>query len=176
MKNATANKNVANALPPVHPGEILAEEFLSPFDMSARALAAAIDVTPARVSDIIAGRRGITADTALRLGRYFGTTAQLWLTCSRTTTWRSPAANWLKRSNISAPGRHDQIEHRRESALPQSWNDQAPAFRRGLFVVWLTRRLREVHERPVRVASGPSVKCRRRFAGRRAAIARLRRC
>jgi len=79
MKNATANKNVANALPPVHPGEILAEEFLSPFDMSARALAAAIDVTPARVSDIIAGRRGITADTALRLGRYFGTTAQLWL-------------------------------------------------------------------------------------------------
>ena len=47
--------------------------------MSARALAAAIDVTPARVSDIIAGRRGITADTALRLARYFGTTAQLWL-------------------------------------------------------------------------------------------------
>ena len=79
MTNATANKNVATALPPVHPGEILAEEFLSPLGMSARALAAAIDVTPARVSDIIAGRRGITADTALRLGRYFGTTAQLWL-------------------------------------------------------------------------------------------------
>lgn len=79
MTNAIANKNVATALPPVHPGEILAEEFLSPLDMSARALAAAIDVTPARVSDIIAGRRGVTADTALRLGRYFGTTAQLWL-------------------------------------------------------------------------------------------------
>lgn len=79
MTNAIANKNVANALPPVHPGEILAEEFLAPLEMSARALAAAIEVTPARVSDIIAGRRGITADTALRLGRYFGTTAQLWL-------------------------------------------------------------------------------------------------
>lgn len=79
MMNATANKKVANALPPVHPGEILAEDFLSPLGMSARSLAAAIDVTPARVSDIIAGRRGITADTALRLGRYFGTTAQLWL-------------------------------------------------------------------------------------------------
>jgi len=79
MTNATASKKVATALPPVHPGEILAEEFLSPLNMSARALAAAIDVTPARVSDIIAGRRGITADTALRLGRYFGTTAQVWL-------------------------------------------------------------------------------------------------
>lgn len=78
MKNANA-KNNANALPPVHPGEILAEEFLSPLGMSARALAAAIDVTPARISDIIAGRRGITADTALRLGRYFGTSAQVWL-------------------------------------------------------------------------------------------------
>jgi addiction module HigA family antidote len=63
----------------VHPGEILADEFLSPLGMSARALAAAIEVTPARVSAIIAGRRGITADTALRLGRYFDTTAQVWL-------------------------------------------------------------------------------------------------
>jgi len=78
MKNANA-KNAAQVLPPVHPGEILAEEFLSPLGMSARALAAAIDVTPARISDIIAGRRGVTADTALRLARYFGTTPQVWL-------------------------------------------------------------------------------------------------
>ena len=77
MNNANANN--ANALPPVHPGEILAEDFLAPLGMSARALASEINVTPARVSDIIAGRRGVTADTALRLGRYFGTTAQLWL-------------------------------------------------------------------------------------------------
>jgi antitoxin HigA-1 len=59
----------AERLSPVHPGEILAKDFLSPLGMSARALASAIDVTPARVSDIIAGRRGITADTALRLAR-----------------------------------------------------------------------------------------------------------
>jgi addiction module HigA family antidote len=78
MKNANP-KTTAQVLPPVHPGEILAEEFLSPLGMSARALAAAIDVTPARISDIIAGRRGVTADTALRLARYFGTTPQVWL-------------------------------------------------------------------------------------------------
>lgn len=78
MKSANA-KNTANALPPVHPGEVLAAEFLSHLGMSARALAAAIDVTPARISDIIAGRRGVTADTALRLARYFGTTPQVWL-------------------------------------------------------------------------------------------------
>jgi antitoxin HigA-1 len=69
---------------PIHPGEILAEDYLSPLGMSARSLAAAIDVTPARVSDIIAGRRGITADTALRLSRYFGTSAQLWLNLQTT--------------------------------------------------------------------------------------------
>lgn len=74
-----ANAKTATALPAIHPGEILSAEFLAPLGMSARALAAEISVTPARVSDIIAGRRGITADTALRLGRYFGTTAQLWL-------------------------------------------------------------------------------------------------
>lgn len=79
MPNAIAKKRAAHLLPPVHPGEILAEEFLVPLGMSARALAVAIEVTPARVSEIIAGRRGITADTALRLARYFGTTAQLWL-------------------------------------------------------------------------------------------------
>lgn len=76
---AQAYVNMATTLPPVHPGEILAEEFLAPLGMSARALANEIKVTPARVSDIIAGRRGVTADTALRLARYFGTTAQLWL-------------------------------------------------------------------------------------------------
>ncbi|MCF3498497.1 addiction module antidote protein, HigA family [Stenotrophomonas maltophilia] len=74
-----ANAKTAIALPAIHPGEILSEEFLVPLGMSARALAAEINVTPARVSEIIAGRRGITADTALRLGRYFGTTPQLWL-------------------------------------------------------------------------------------------------
>jgi len=63
----------------VHPGEILHHEFLLPLGMSARALAKAIGVPPNRLTEIISGRRGVTADTAIRLGRYFGTTTELWL-------------------------------------------------------------------------------------------------
>lgn len=66
-------------LPPVHPGEILREEFMRPLALSSNALARAIDVTPARVNDIANEKRGITADSALRLARYFGTTADLWM-------------------------------------------------------------------------------------------------
>jgi addiction module HigA family antidote len=66
-------------LPPVHPGEILREEFMVPFGLSANALAGAIGVTAARVSEIIRERRGISADTALRLAHYFGTDAQSWM-------------------------------------------------------------------------------------------------
>ncbi|GLQ98255.1 HigA family addiction module antitoxin [Dyella mobilis] len=63
-------------LPPAHPGEILREEYMRPLGLSANALARALGVTPARVNDIANGKRGITADTALRLARYFGTDAQ----------------------------------------------------------------------------------------------------
>jgi len=66
-------------LPPVHPGEILREEFMLPLALSSHALARAIGVTPARVNDIANKKRGITADTALRLSRYFGTTADVWI-------------------------------------------------------------------------------------------------
>jgi addiction module HigA family antidote len=66
-------------LPPIHPGEILREEFMLPLELSSNALARAIGVTPARVHDIVSERRGITADTALRFGRYFGTTAEVWI-------------------------------------------------------------------------------------------------
>ena len=66
-------------LPPVHPGEILREEFMKPFGLSANALANAIGVTAARVNEIANERRGITADTALRLAAYFGTDAQSWM-------------------------------------------------------------------------------------------------
>ncbi|MCA3593895.1 MAG: HigA family addiction module antidote protein [Methylobacterium sp.] len=62
-----------------HPGEILLEEFLVPLGMSARQLAAEIGVPPNRITDILRQRRGVTADTALRLGSYFGTSAQFWL-------------------------------------------------------------------------------------------------
>jgi addiction module HigA family antidote len=64
---------------PVHPGEILKEEFLVPFDMSATALAQALKVTPARINEIVRGERGISSETALRLARYFNTTAEFWL-------------------------------------------------------------------------------------------------
>jgi addiction module HigA family antidote len=62
-----------------HPGEILLTEFLEPMGISQYRIAKAIDVSPRRINEIVHGKRGITADTALRLGRYFGTSAQFWL-------------------------------------------------------------------------------------------------
>jgi antitoxin HigA-1 len=62
-----------------HPGEMLKEEFLKPLGMSARALAHEIDVPPQRLTEIIAGRRRLTADTAIRLSRYFGVSAEFWM-------------------------------------------------------------------------------------------------
>ena len=64
---------------PIHPGEILEEEFMKPLGLSANALAHALDVPVTRVSEIVRGRRGITADTALRLARLLGTTPEFWL-------------------------------------------------------------------------------------------------
>ena len=66
-------------LQPVHPGEVLKHDFMDPFGLSATALAKAIGVTPARINEIVRGRRGITAATALRLAKYYGTDAQSWM-------------------------------------------------------------------------------------------------
>ena len=66
-------------IPPIHPGEILMEEFLEPLEVSQNRLAVAIGVPPRRINEIVHGKRRITADTALRLGRYFGTTDRFWL-------------------------------------------------------------------------------------------------
>ena len=66
-------------LKPIHPGEILREEFLKPLNISQRALAERIGVTPTRLNQLILEKRSVTADTALRLGRAFGTTAKFWL-------------------------------------------------------------------------------------------------
>ena len=66
-------------LEPVHPGEVLKHDFMEPFGLSATALAKAIGVTPARINEIVRGRRGITAATALRLARFFATDAQSWM-------------------------------------------------------------------------------------------------
>ncbi|MCC5865697.1 MAG: HigA family addiction module antidote protein [Wenzhouxiangella sp.] len=64
---------------PVHPGEILREDFLVPLEMSANALSKALHVPAPRINDIVRERRGITADTAMRLARYFGGDARSWL-------------------------------------------------------------------------------------------------
>ncbi len=66
-------------LAPVHPGEVLLEEFLEPMGLSQYRLAKDISVPPRRINEIVHGKRAVTADTALRLARYFGTTARFWL-------------------------------------------------------------------------------------------------
>lgn len=66
-------------LPPIHPGEILLEEFLEPMDISQYRLAKDIGVPPRRINEIVKGKRGISADTALRLSRYFGTSERFWM-------------------------------------------------------------------------------------------------
>ena len=68
-----------NGMRPIHPGEILREDFLVPLGMTAHALSQAIRVPATRVNDIVNGRRGVTADTALRLARYFGNSPEFWL-------------------------------------------------------------------------------------------------
>jgi addiction module HigA family antidote len=70
-------------LPPVHPGEQLREEFLKPLGITAYRLAKDLSVPVTRIQDIAAERRAITGDTALRLARYFGTTAEFWLNMQR---------------------------------------------------------------------------------------------
>lgn len=66
-------------LPPIHPGEVLLEDFLLPLGVSQYRLAKDIAVPPRRVNEIVHGIRGISADTALRLARYFGTSAEMWM-------------------------------------------------------------------------------------------------
>jgi len=66
-------------LPNIHPGEVLKEEFLDPMGISAYRLAKDISIPQTRVADIVHGRRRVTADTALRLGKYFGVSARFWL-------------------------------------------------------------------------------------------------
>lgn len=68
-----------STIAPIHPGEVLMAEFLEPLDVSQNRLAVAIGVPPRRINEIVHGKRRVTADTALRLARYFGTTDRFWL-------------------------------------------------------------------------------------------------
>ena len=81
---------------PVHPGEVLREDYLEPLGLSANALARSLGVTAARINDIVRERRGVTADTALRLARYFGDDARSWLNLQ--------AAYDLRKAEIDAAG------------------------------------------------------------------------
>ena len=66
-------------LPNIHPGEVLREEFLTPLNLSQNRVARDINVPPRRINEIVLGKRAVTADTALRLARYFGTSERFWL-------------------------------------------------------------------------------------------------
>ena len=66
-------------IPPVHPGEVLLEDFLKPLGISQYRLAKEMKVYPRKINEIVLGKRSITADTAIRLSRYFGTSAELWM-------------------------------------------------------------------------------------------------
>ncbi len=84
---------VKNGMRPVHPGEVLREDYLIPLGMSANALARHLLVPASRINDILLERRGITADTALRLARYFGGDAQSWLNLQASFDLRTAELN-----------------------------------------------------------------------------------
>jgi addiction module HigA family antidote len=70
---------ITDKIAPIHPGEVLMEDFIEGFGITQNRLAVSIGVPPRRINEIVHGKRAITADTALRLGKYFGTSAQFWL-------------------------------------------------------------------------------------------------
>jgi addiction module HigA family antidote len=78
MIRSFACRETERRLPPIHPGEILREEFMKPRGLSQNGLARTLNVPPRRVNEIVLEKRGISADTALRLARYFGTSAEMW--------------------------------------------------------------------------------------------------
>ncbi len=94
-------------LPPIHPGETLREDFLKPLGLSVNRLALELHVPVTRINDIARGRRAITADTALRLGRFFGTSPQFWMNLQ---------ANYDLEVAQDAVGHHIEIQVRPRTA------------------------------------------------------------
>lgn len=92
-----------NAMRPIHPGEVLREDFLEPLEMSANSLANKLGVTPTRINEIVREKRGITADTALRLAKYFGGSAQFWLNLQSTYELRLVETDDLEFLNAIEP-------------------------------------------------------------------------
>ena len=93
---------IKNGMRPVHPGEILREDFLKAMELSANALAKHLHVPASRINDIVLERRGITADTALRLNRFFGGDAQSWLNLQTAYDLRTAELNEALQSEVQA--------------------------------------------------------------------------
>jgi addiction module HigA family antidote len=100
----------AKRLPPVHPGEILWEEFMKPWSISQNRLGRDLGVPPRRINEIVHGKRSIIADTALRLSRYFGTSAEFWLDLQ--TDYDLDIARDELEKKIAREVRHFSPEHR----------------------------------------------------------------
>ena len=79
MQRRKATANIVNGMRAIHPGEVLREEFLLPLWLTANALAIALQVPAPRINDVAREKRGVSADTALRLARYFGNSAEFWM-------------------------------------------------------------------------------------------------
>lgn len=77
--SSSSTTSEADTIEPIHPGEILLEDFIEGFGITQNKLAVAIGVPPRRINEIVHGKRGIAADTAIRLARYFGTSEELWM-------------------------------------------------------------------------------------------------
>lgn len=102
--------NIRNGMRPIHPGEILREEFLQPMGITAHALAMALQVPAPRINDVVRERRAVTVDTALRLGKYFGTSAEFWMSlqtdfdmATARATMTDALARIVSRGDASAP-------------------------------------------------------------------------
>jgi addiction module HigA family antidote len=92
-----------NNMRPIHPGEIIKEEYLEPLNMSANALAIALRVPAPRINDVIRQKRGISIDTALRLARYFNTTPQFWMNLQVSYDLKMAKQNMAKIENEIIP-------------------------------------------------------------------------
>lgn len=113
-------------LPNIHPGDILLEEFLEPLGISQNALARATGVPPRRINEIVLGKRGITADTAVRLAAALGTSERFWLGLQATTSWNRRIARWAICRHGSSGWRRD--PHRVQRMLPTRQSAQAIEF------------------------------------------------
>jgi antitoxin HigA-1 len=98
-----------NGMRPVHPGEVLREEFLEPLGMSVNALAKELHVPTPRINDVVREKRGISADTALRLARYFGGDAQSWLNLQAMYELRVAEIGSIKKINREVKVRAEEL-------------------------------------------------------------------